>query len=450
MEKIYKKEIAMFLLVLILLLGSPLLLAQLKDAPKERELIKQDSFSDHYKLPNGKIEATFYGFPINVREDNQWKRFDEARSLMNDEFHSYSISFLERDKNLQVDIIDFNITSITFNLNMSKDLQGENIPIRVWEINRSKLDGTDIDSENFKEFYEEVESREIIQLKDSETYTETIGIGKILGIGLNTTILTLDSTSGIYDGTTTGGSNRADTATSILVGDLIVPIRGFMEFNTSTITDGATITDVDLNLTVSIAYGAGDTVDITRFNNSQINDLNNYSDDTPGNTALFNNISTGYDGAGNTPSPLGAYVTSSAFQTAENILIDLGTDADMDLQSQLSNDYFSMGFFGSDEINTQVTEFTSSEGLASERPKLIVTYEPCIYSGIGNWVINETCIITGDHINLSSSNSIFILDDGALVLNGGTNISFTGTNQFINLSEGGGVLNISSGGGIGA
>ena len=141
MEIRNKKNIGLSIMFMLLLFGIPLLLAQIseipEEKPKEKVLIKQTSSTDHFKLPDGTFEAVLYIFPINVRVNKQTKRFDEAESLMDDEWKSYTIKFLEEDKDFKIDIVDFNITSITFNLNMSKDLQGEHIPIRIWKINSS-------------------------------------------------------------------------------------------------------------------------------------------------------------------------------------------------------------------------------------------------------------------------------------------------------------------------
>ena len=258
----------------------------------------------------------------------------------------------------------------------------------------------------------------------------------------------LDSTLGIYDGHIDSLNARQDGAATFFIGVIAVPShRGFLEFNTSTIPDSATISDVDLNFTVVINYGAGDTVDITRFNSSQISDTNNYADDATGNRALRNNISTGYDGE--TGGALGDYITASTvFQSSGGKLLDLSSFADIDLQSQLINDFFAMGLFGSDESFDGATVRSSEATTVSERPRLIVIYDACDYSGVGDWIINETCTITGEIIILASGNSIIIQDDGALVLNGGSNLSFTGNNQAINISKGGGMLNLSKGSGI--
>lgn len=66
----------------------------------------------------------------------------------------------------------------------------------------------------------------------------------------------LDNSSGIYDGHVIGGGSpaRVDTSTTMDVGSIVVlevsePLRSFIEFNTSSIDDDVTITDVDLNIT---------------------------------------------------------------------------------------------------------------------------------------------------------------------------------------------------------
>ncbi|MDP3027203.1 MAG: DNRLRE domain-containing protein, partial [Nanoarchaeota archaeon] len=61
-----------------------------------------------------------------VFEDQQWKKLDQARSLKNKGFY---INYLEKDPELNLEIIDFNYTSIQVRLNVSDKYN--QVPIRV-------------------------------------------------------------------------------------------------------------------------------------------------------------------------------------------------------------------------------------------------------------------------------------------------------------------------------
>ena len=156
--------------------------------------------------------------------------------------------------------------------------------------------------------------------------------------------------------------------------------RAFIEFDTSSIPDSAVINNVILTFTVSQSFPtdvALDMINITRFNNTKINNLTKYTDDDTGNNLLGSNIATG------TGRP--AYVAKSIeLETTGDKIFDLGTNADNDLQNQLTGNYFGVGirhwydnpqapFFHDAEIILSLTQGPS--------PKLIVTYTaPIQYS----------------------------------------------------------------------
>ncbi|MFH1585758.1 MAG: LamG-like jellyroll fold domain-containing protein [archaeon] len=82
-----------------------------------------------------------YGGVKNVKEDGHWKDVNEARILKDKE--GFSSSLIEDDENFPLDVVDYNKTSITFNISItnSEDV-GQNIPLRMKE--KSSLNITQI------------------------------------------------------------------------------------------------------------------------------------------------------------------------------------------------------------------------------------------------------------------------------------------------------------------
>ena len=196
--------------------------------------------------------------------------------------------------------------------------------------------------------------------------------------------ITLDSTSGIYGGyidQQVTSYYRYPGSDFILLGrDLYGYKRGFIEFDTSSIPDSAVINNVILTFTVSQSFPtdvALDMINITRFNNTKINNLTKYTDDDTGNNLLGSNIATG------TGRP--AYVAKSIeLETTGDKIFDLGTNADNDLQNQLTGNYFGVGIRHWYD-NPQAPLYHDAEIILSPTqgpsPKLIVTYTaPIQYS----------------------------------------------------------------------
>lgn len=182
----------------------------------------------------------------------------------------------------------------------------------------------------------------------------------------------LDVNSGIYDGDVNSDGTRDDDDTMLSIGVVFIyPIRAFIDFNTSSIPDTATIGEINLTL---IAGGYNDppaTVDIGPLNGVRANDSILYPNNVSGNTALFNDLGTYVVGS--------PYVDdSTAFQvgivTQRNFT--LGSSANIDLQNNLTQDFFTVGFVGSDEdIFANWGLIVSSESpIIANRPSLQVTY----------------------------------------------------------------------------
>ena len=262
----------------------------------------------------------------------------------------------------------------------------------------------------------------------------------------------LSNNTGIYDSFVTYPSDTllreifGDYAISLQVGRhrLIInqnPRRAFMEFNTSSIPDSATIGNVVLNLSIfAQVYDVGDTVNLTRFNLTMINNLSRYPDTKAGNENLFN------DGGGGSESVIGGgfYLTGlTDFQNTGNKSFDLGTTADNDLQVQLDGDYFGVGFIGTDEstddnyvtISSSETNLTS---LGDVRPKLFVTYSSCSPPGAGDWECTDPCSFHNDELLVPSN--LYVYSGCVLNFTGRTNVTFVAPSSYIYVYSGGQIL----------
>lgn len=251
--------------------------------------------------------------------------------------------------------------------------------------------------------------------------------------------LTLTNNTGIYDGHMTAIA-RDDTSNSFIVGCSRTNLRrGFIEFNTSTVSDSVTITDIWLGFTI-IDVGAtfaGHNVTITRFNNSQISSNITYPTNVTGNTKLYNIIPTGTG----SPSYL---VNSTSFQTTGLKILDLGASSDTDLQNQLSADYFGVGFFAtsdapytcdSGDANANININSSEGGKSATGPKLLVTYTSCPNFISGDQYCNNTCTY------ISSSKTVpgdlYVQDSCTLTLGGNTKFYWDTLGHYIYIYKGG-------------
>ncbi len=142
---------------------------------------------------------------------------------------------------------------------------------------------------------------------------------------------------------------RHKTESTILIGGIYLS-RGYIEFNTSSILDNANIEDVDLNLTLPYLGSVNCDINDLEFRPSQVSDQTVYNDSAYGNYIYNNNF--------------------CVLQQAPRL--DLGNNADSDLQSQLNNDWFGVGIKQTTETSTSSAYIYSSE--SSYDPVLIVTY----------------------------------------------------------------------------
>jgi len=154
------------------------------------------------------------------------------------------------------------------------------------------------------------------------------------------------------DGQITSGFSRNSGDVRIRI-DSSTSLIGYIEWDISSIRDGSTITD-----TVFKYHGAQDYLDC------HIREMLGARPSTSSNEAVFNEASEGT-----------IYYNTPGFPAVgTNRQVDLGTDADSDLQSLLSEDWFAIGM----EVITPGEDYSriyAEEYDATPDPTLFVTYE---------------------------------------------------------------------------
>lgn len=210
---------------------------------------------------NGNIcSKTIYSGTRFVEEDKQWKKVEDAKSLMG---KGFEVVVMENDEEFPVEVIDFNSTSITVKLNpKGVKIFEENVPIRLWKNNETKAekyyedvkDGKKVKKAKDKEYKEKmdkVKDEEIgfWLLNQEETRTYDFGIGDVLEFGYNSTTIILQDadTENLEDADTDSSNpNRCGGAET----QLSFPNNIFIKFNISSMYDTGydTILNVDLML----------------------------------------------------------------------------------------------------------------------------------------------------------------------------------------------------------
>lgn len=129
---------------------------------------------------NGVKTRTIYTSTKNVQEDGKWKRIENAKSLQSSGV--FSVKYMEKDNNYDLDIIDYNWNSITFRPIVRNDKLNQDIPIKV---NGEVIKVVNLKNEN---------DGEIITLTFNDSITKnSITIGNH-----STTIIIKDSFNNIY------------------------------------------------------------------------------------------------------------------------------------------------------------------------------------------------------------------------------------------------------------
>lgn len=190
-----------------------------------------------------------------------------------------------------------------------------------------------------------------------------------------------------------------------------------LNFNTTEIFDTSTIINVTWNFTM-------DSGDSKRWGAYRMNGSDIFVDSAfTGNLSLI--------------AAEGAYVpTMTGLNDHEGYVFGLGDNAIIDMQDQLVDDYFTIGV--SEDLLASNTDSMINSSEASNGPFLNIKTD-CSYSGSGDWIIETTCIMSGEEVTLASSNNLFITPSGYLNMQQGSNVTFSGSEQFINIDVGGNV-----------
>jgi hypothetical protein len=134
-----------------------------------------------------------------------------------------------------------------------------------------------------------------------------------------------------------------------------------------------------------------------------------------------------------------AYVTWNVLDgiiTSNNVELGLGDLAISDFQDQTELGFFTIGIPKEIVGGGQDWRINSSN---SATPHTLKVETICSYSGSGDWIIGTTCIMSGEEVTLASSNNLFITPSGYLNMQEGSNVTFSGSGQFINIDVGGNV-----------
>lgn len=222
-----------------------------------------------------------------------------------------------------------------------------------------------------------------------------------------------------------GGSSSASVAN---IGredsDLAIDCyRGYMGFNTSTIPDGADVTDSDITVDISTVRDATITCDITSLGNDP---------STASAAQIFSDIGTG---------TVLVSASTSCQTVGNNKAFDLGTNGDSYIESKLASDFAGFGFkqtsdVGAIDANSHYFDIDMEEnGSAVPKPTLEVVYSAetdvtvTINHYRGNTTALTTCNITQS--NSSTSRTIACNSSGIAVftgLQGNQNYTVTETN----------------------
>ncbi len=225
---------------------------------KESILHSQTASTDTYKNPDGTYTKILYSGIRNVYEDDKWKKVENARSLKD---KGFNVIYLENDSEFKLDIIDFNLTSITLNLNADEKHKNKNIPVRIWKLNQTKSEQYDKDikegkkikkDEDYKERHDKIldktERFDLLSFDKRRTYE--FSMDSILEFGFNSTTIKLqeNETENLEDAKINEGIPIQYTGADVLL----------IKLNMSSIPGGSSIESSSLNLYMYSTFGAVD------------------------------------------------------------------------------------------------------------------------------------------------------------------------------------------------
>ena len=257
MNKLAKISLcSVFIFLVIILLAIPFLKS---DNPEpESVLWSRTPTTETLKNPDGTYTKTLYSGIMWVDEGHKrYPYFDtspeNASSLKG---KGFEIVYIENDSDYKLDVIDFNYTTITYNLTLKST---GSVPIKVWEINETKQNDPATIKNSYKDYSDVKSSISPTQSKTQATYTSEIGTNKILEIGSSSTTITLqdadtENLEDTYISLVTPDTSKGDSIALYPHGDR----RAFFKFYSSELTSSFVynITNAELNLTPT-GYAVG-------------------------------------------------------------------------------------------------------------------------------------------------------------------------------------------------
>lgn len=189
---------------------------------------------------------TLYSGTRFIREDNQWKPIEKARSLKN----IWKVAYLETEKDRDLKVIDFNYTSITVEASTSalSDLNND--------INLYKRRCNETDTINSVSDVKQCEQKENIKYNPKQTgkgtmFTMDYQYGDYIQLGDNSIVITLqDADTEVLEDSYVWNF-LPNTNFGSLVTCQVAPNdqeRIYIKFNISSLPTGATILDSNLRL----------------------------------------------------------------------------------------------------------------------------------------------------------------------------------------------------------
>jgi len=146
-----------------------------------------------------------------VSEGGTWKTYTEASSLKD---KGFGIIYLETDSDYDVSVVNFNTTSITVDL--TSDIFGSNIPVRIWTPSDIGLETTP--DKRFEESHNISYTENLTFVTATpQRKTYSFGLGKILEFGINSTVITISPSEATYFIQENPNTNyNSDTALQLL------------------------------------------------------------------------------------------------------------------------------------------------------------------------------------------------------------------------------------------
>jgi len=354
---------------------------------------------------------TLYSGAQYVFEDQQWKTIDHAKSLKNKGFY---IKYLEKDPGLNLEIIDFNYTSIQVRLNVSDKYN--QVPIRVLKdrIEKKKKDLTFSKGENKIETF------------DFDIYSQ-------LKFGDNSTTIVLQTadTENLEDSwyfATGTVKNGADTDLDVLFGTA-ANRTAILKYDISSIPSNQDILSANISFFITLneldATTEGFNLSAHRVYPSYAWDESTISGSIkPQPGTDFNVTASGkFRAFGGTGEPTG-------WQE-----INLTSAIQQDYADGADNSSFiiqGLDKFGAPG-DTDLISFASKENSnTTRRPKLTITYQE---AAVFNPNVTEC-------MSLDIGNKVYLLQNniqdsvGDCIVINGNNITFDGQGHIINFSLG--------------